>query len=37
MVHKLGGGPYCQSEQIVKRGKTDTGKQHYRCQKEQSA
>ena len=24
--------PYCQSEQVVKRGKTDTGKQRYRCQ-----
>ena len=24
--------PYCQSEQIAKRGKTDTGKQRYRCQ-----
>jgi transposase-like protein len=24
--------PYCQSDQIVKRGKTDTGKQRYRCQ-----
>lgn len=23
--------PYCQSEQITKRGKTDTGKQRYRC------
>src|SRR5919201_6006754 len=24
--------PYCQSDQIAKRGKTDTGKQRYRCQ-----
>jgi transposase-like protein len=24
--------PYCQSDHIVKRGKTDTGKQRYRCQ-----
>ncbi len=24
--------PYCQSNQVVKRGKTDTGKQRYRCQ-----
>jgi transposase-like protein len=24
--------PYCQSHQVVKRGKTDTGKQRYRCQ-----
>ena len=24
--------PYCQSDQIIKRGKTDTGKQCYRCQ-----
>ena len=24
--------PYCQSDQMVKRGKTDTGKQRYRCQ-----
>jgi transposase-like protein len=23
---------YCQSDQVVKRGKTDTGKQRYRCQ-----
>ena len=23
--------PYCQSDQITKRGKTDTGKQRYRC------
>jgi transposase-like protein len=24
--------PYCQTDQIAKRGKTDTGKQRYRCQ-----
>src|ERR671916_3280790 len=24
--------PDCQSSQVVKRGKTDTGKQRYRCQ-----
>lgn len=24
--------PYCQSDQVRKRGKTDTGKQRYRCQ-----
>jgi transposase-like protein len=24
--------PYCQSHQVVKRGKTDTEKQRYRCQ-----
>ena len=24
--------PYCRSDHIVKRGKTDTGKQCYRCQ-----
>jgi len=24
--------PYCQGEQVVKRGKTDTGKQRYQCQ-----
>jgi transposase-like protein len=24
--------PYCQSDQIIKRGKTETGKQRYRCQ-----
>jgi transposase-like protein len=23
--------PYCQSDQITKRGKTDTDKQRYRC------
>ena len=23
--------PYCQGDQVVKRGKTDTGKQRYRC------
>ena len=24
--------PYCQRDLVVKRGKTDTGKQRYRCQ-----
>jgi transposase-like protein len=24
--------PYCQRDQVTKRGKTDTGKQRYRCQ-----
>jgi len=24
--------PYCQSDQVRKRGKIDTGKQRYRCQ-----
>ena len=24
--------PYCKSDQVTKRGKTDTGKQRYRCQ-----
>ena len=24
--------PYCHTEQVVKRGKTETGKQRYRCQ-----
>jgi len=24
--------PYCERDQVVKRGKTDTGKQRYRCQ-----
>jgi transposase-like protein len=23
--------PYCQSKQVIKGGKTDTGKQRYRC------
>ena len=32
MGHKLVLCPYCQSDQVVKRGKTDTGKQRYRCQ-----
>jgi transposase-like protein len=31
MVHKLVVCPYCQGEQVVKRGKTDTRKQRYRC------
>lgn len=24
--------PYCQNAQVVKRGKTNTGQQRYRCQ-----
>ena len=32
MVHKLVVCPYCQGERVVKRGKTDTGKQRSRCQ-----
>ena len=35
MVHKVVACPYCQGEQVVKRGKTDTRKQLYRCQNEQ--
>ena len=31
MVHKLVVCPYCQGDQVVKRGKTDTDKQRYRC------
>ena len=31
MVHKLVVCPYCQGVQVGKRGKTDTGKQRYRC------
>jgi len=31
MVHKLIVCLYCHSDQVVKRGKTDTGKQRYRC------
>ena len=27
--------PYCHSEQVIKRGKTDTGQQRYRCQNRQ--
>src|SRR5260221_10478217 len=34
MVHQLVVCPYCQGKQVVKRGKTDTGKQRYRCQNE---
>jgi transposase-like protein len=32
MVFILVPCPYCQSDQVVKRRKTDTGKQRYRCQ-----
>ena len=35
MVHKLVACPYCQGDQIGRRGKTDTGKQRYRCQNEE--
>ena len=31
MVHRLVVCPYCQGGQVGKRGKTDTGKQRYRC------
>ena len=31
MVHKPVVCPYCHGKQVVKRGKTDTGKQRYRC------
>jgi insertion element IS1 protein InsB len=31
MVHKLVVCPYCHGDQVGKRGKTDTGKQRYRC------
>ena len=35
MVHRLVACPYCQGKQIVKRGRTETGKQRYRCQNEE--
>ena len=35
MVHQLVVCPYCHGKQVVKRGKTDTGKQRYRCQNEE--
>jgi len=31
MVHRLVLCPYCQGDQVVKRGRTETGKQRYRC------
>jgi transposase-like protein len=31
MVRKPVVCPYCHGDQVVKRGKTDTGKQRYRC------
>lgn len=31
-VHRRVRCPYCQGDQVVKRGKTETGKQRYRCQ-----
>jgi len=36
MVHRVV-CPYCQEKQGVKRGKTDTEKQRYRCQNEECA
>jgi len=35
MVWKLVVCPYCHGDQVVKRGKTDAGKQRYRCQNEE--
>ena len=35
MVHRPVVCPYCHGDQIGKRGKTDTGKQRYRCQNEE--
>jgi transposase-like protein len=32
MAHKLVVCPSCHGDQIVERGKADTGKQRYRCQ-----
>ena len=37
MVHRLVVCPYCRGEQGVKRGKTATGIQRYRCQHEECA
>ena len=34
MVHQLVVCPYCHGKQVIKRGKTETGKQRYRCQNE---
>jgi transposase-like protein len=31
MVHRVVGCPYGHGDQVIKRGKTDTGKQRYRC------
>ncbi len=31
MVRRLVVCPYCHGDQVVKRGKTETGKQRYRC------
>jgi transposase-like protein len=31
MVHRPVLCPYCQRDQVAKRGKMDTGKQRYRC------
>jgi transposase-like protein len=35
MVHRLVACPYCQGKRVVKRGRTETGKQRYRCQNEE--
>ena len=35
MVHRLVACPYCQGQQVVKRGRTETGKQRSRCQNEE--
>ena len=35
MAHQLVVCRYCQGQQVVKRGKTETGKQRYRCQNEE--
>jgi transposase-like protein len=35
MVHRPVACPYCQGKQVVKRGRTETGKQRYRCQNEE--
>jgi transposase-like protein len=35
MVHRPVACPYCQGKQVVKRGRTETGTQRYRCQNEE--
>jgi len=37
VVLKLVVCPYCHGDQVVKRGKTDTGKQRYRCRNPECA
>ena len=37
MVLNLVVCPYCHGDQVVKRGKTDTGKQRYRCRNPECA